>query len=118
MSVLSVQCTVSFHRKFFSKGNFWMDVPQTNKIVKYAMKPMHMKYNSAQFRSRRGLVGSVLAYKAKSQDSNPRSDIKTKYEKYFFSDFLSADFWQKLWASNTIAMKSFSNLSFGVDFKL
>ena len=24
------------------------------------------------------------------------SDIKTKYKKYFFSDFLSADFWQKL----------------------
>ena len=26
-----------------------------------------------------------------------RPDIKTKYEKYFFGDFLSADFWQKLW---------------------
>ena len=25
-----------------------------------------------------------------------RTDIKTKYEKYFFGDFLSADFWQKL----------------------
>ena len=25
------------------------------------------------------------------------TDIKTKYEKYFFGDFLSADFWQELW---------------------
>ena len=30
--------------------------------------------------------------------SYPRSAIKTKYKKkYFFGDFLSADFWQKLW---------------------
>ena len=37
-----------------------------------------------------------------------------KYEKkYFFGDFLSADFWQKL------AMKRFlKNMSFEVDFKL
>ena len=46
--------------------------------------------------SRRGLVGSVSAYQTKSQGSSPRPDIKTKYEKYFFGDFLSADFWQKL----------------------
>ena len=46
--------------------------------------------------SRRGLVGSVLAYWTKIQGSFPRPDIKTKYEKYFFGDFLSADFWQKL----------------------
>ena len=46
---------------------------------------------------RRGLVGSVLAYKTKSQGSSPRPDIKMKYEKYFFGDFLSPDFWQKLW---------------------
>ena len=39
--------------------------------------------------SRRGLVGSVLAYKTKSQGSSPRPDNKTKYEKYFFGDFLS-----------------------------
>ena len=50
----------------------------------------------------------------KIQGSSPRPDIKMKYEKYFFSDFLSADFWQI-----QIAMKSFSkNLSFEVDFKL
>ena len=37
-------------------------------------------------------------------------------KKYFFDDFLSADFWQKLW---NLLWKSFSkNLSFGVDFKL
>ena len=34
-----------------------------------------------------GLVGS---------GSSPRLDIKTKYKYYFFDDFLSADFWQKL----------------------
>ena len=45
---------------------------------------------------RRGPVGSELAYETKSQRSCPRSDIKTKYEKYFFGDILSADFWQKL----------------------
>ena len=28
--------------------------------------------------------------------SSPRPDSKTKYEKYFFGDFLSADYWQKL----------------------
>ena len=39
--------------------------------------------------SRRGLVRSVLAYLTKSQGSSPRPDIKTKYEKYFFGDFLS-----------------------------
>ena len=33
----------------------------------------------------------------RGQGSSPRPDIKTKYEKYFFGDFLSADFWQKLW---------------------
>ena len=44
--------------------------------------------------------------------------MKTKYEKYFFADFLSADFYQKLLRVNKIAMKMFSkNLSFGVDFK-
>ena len=47
--------------------------------------------------SHRGLIGSVLAYYTKSQGSSPRPDIKTKYEKYFFGDFLSPDFWQKLW---------------------
>ena len=51
------------------------------------------------FDSRRGLVGSVLAYSTKSQGSRPRPDIKTKYDKYFFGHFLLADFWQKLWES-------------------
>ena len=55
----------------------------------------------------------------KSQGSSSRPDIKTKYEKYFFGDFLSADFWQKLLRVNKIAMKSFSkNLTLGVNFKL
>ena len=36
------------------------------------------------------------------------SYIKTKYEKYFFGDFLSANFWQKLWEQIKIAMKTFS----------
>ena len=68
---------------------------------------------------RRGLIGSVLAYSTKSQGSSPKSDIKTKYKKYFFRDFLSADFWTETLKVNNIAMKSFSkNLSFGVDFKL
>ena len=35
--------------------------------------------------SRRGLAGSVLARH------------QNEYEKYFFGDLLSADFWQKLW---------------------
>ena len=40
------------------------------------------------------LVTSVMAY---NYYSHPRSDIskKMKYEKPFFDDFLSADFWQK-----------------------
>ena len=38
---------------------------------------------------RRGLVVSVLAYYTKSQGSSPRPEIKTKFEKYFFGDFLS-----------------------------
>ena len=39
-------------------------------------------------------------------------------EKYSFGDFLSADFWQKLWEWNKIAMKKFlKNLLFGVDVK-
>ena len=50
-------------------------------------------------RSRCGLVGSVLAYYTKGQGSRTRPDIKTKYEKYFLGDFISADFWQKLWES-------------------
>ena len=43
-----------------------------------------------------------------------RSGIKTKYEKkYFFGDFLSADFWQKP------ALKKFlKNLQLGVDVGL
>ena len=32
-----------------------------------------------------------------NQGSSPRPDIKTKFEKYFFGDFLSSDLWQKLW---------------------
>ena len=28
--------------------------------------------------------------------SSPRPVIKTNYQKYFFDNFLSADFWQKL----------------------
>ena len=54
-----------------------------------------------------------------SRDEKPGPDIKTKYEKDSFGDFLSADFWQKTLRVNKIAMKSFSKyLSFGVDFKL
>ena len=45
---------------------------------------------------RRGLVGNVLGYYTKRHGSSPRPDIKTKYKMYFFADFLSADFWQKL----------------------
>ena len=45
--------------------------------------------------------------------------VVSEYEKYFFGDFLSADFLAKTLRVNKIAMKSFSkNLSFGVDFKL
>ena len=40
-------------------------------------------------RSCRSLVGCVFT-------SSPWPDIKIKYKKYFFGDFLSADFWQKL----------------------
>ena len=39
-------------------------------------------FNEVTARSHRSLVGSVLA----------RADIKTKYKKNFFGDFLSADF--------------------------
>ena len=44
-----------------------------------------------------GLVGSVCwLIRRKVRVSSPRIDIKTKCEKYFFADVLSADFWQKL----------------------
>ena len=55
-----------------------------------------MSIQKDEYRSRRGLVGSVLGYWMKSQGSSQRPDIKTKYEKYFFCDIFSADFWQKL----------------------
>ena len=55
----------------------------------------------------------------KSLGSQPRSVIKNEIWKYFFVDHLSANFWQKLWEQNQIAMKKFfKNLSFGVDVKL
>ena len=45
--------------------------------------------------------------------------LKMKREKYFFGDFLSADFWQKTLSVNKPAMKKFlKNLSFGVGVKL
>ena len=49
--------------------------------------------------TRRSLVGNVLNYYTLSQGSSSMPAIKTKYKKYFFGDFLSAqDFlWQKLW---------------------
>ena len=45
---------------------------------------------------RRDLIGSLLAYQTKSQGSSRKRDTKTKYKKYFYGDFLSADVWQKL----------------------
>ena len=40
--------------------------------------------------SRRAVVGSVCwLIRRKNQGSSPRPDIKTKYLKYFFGDFLS-----------------------------
>ena len=55
----------------------------------------------------------------KTQGSSPRPDIKTKYEKYFFGDFLPLSrFLAKTLKVNKISMKNFSNLSFGVDFEL
>ena len=54
-----------------------------------------------------GLLGTKAWIRIPGQSS------KVKYEKFFFGDFLLADFWQKL------PGKSFSkNLSFGVDVKL
>ena len=38
---------------------------------------------------------------------DPRPDIKTKYEKYFFRDFLLADFWQKTLRVNKICHEKF-----------
>ena len=57
---------------------------------------MHIDIVKKVCRNRRGLVGSVLTYQAKSQGSRPWEDINTKYVKYFFGDFLSADYSQKL----------------------
>ena len=43
--------------------------------------------------------------------------IKRNHEKkYFFGDYISADFWQKLWI-NKITMKSFSILQYTRDSK-
>ena len=42
----------------------------------------------------RSLVDSLLA---QGNDAFPRSGFKTKYKKYFFGGYLSADFGQKLW---------------------
>ena len=70
------------------------------------------------FGSRRGLVGSVLAYYTKSQGSSPRPDIKTKYEKYFFGDFLLRRFLAKALRVNKIAMKSFSKKIFHLESSL
>ena len=47
------------------------------------------KIKKNQATSRRGLVGSVLAYQTKTQGSSPRPDIKSKYEKYFFGGFIN-----------------------------
>ena len=58
-------------------------------------------------RSRRALVGSVLAYQTKSQGSSSRSDIKTKYEKYFCGDFLSAKFLVKTLRSKSNCHENF-----------
>ena len=46
--------------------------------------------------------------------------IEKYNEKYFFGDYLSADFWKKNSESkNKPAMKKFpKNLSFGIDVKL
>ena len=44
------------------------------------------------------------------------SPTKRNMRKYFFSDFLSADFWQKLRRVNKPVMKSFpANLLFAVN---
>ena len=47
--------------------------------------------------SRRGLhTRRVGLLDANARDRIPGQSSKMKYEKYFFGDFLSADFWQKL----------------------
>ena len=108
---LNVQCCILIFTQYYNNMCFCCIIIKLNFV-------WNIVFNNGVW-SRRGLEGSVLAYSTKSQGSSPRPDIKMKYEKNFFGDFLSANFWQKLWESIKIAMKSFSkNLSFGVDFKL
>ena len=71
---------------FFQTGRTALD---RHKVSLRQCHMVHsMKYHGHNVgRARKGINLSLA----------PRPDIKTKYEKYFFGDFLSADFWQKLW---------------------
>ena len=50
-----------------------------------------------------------------TQGSIPKRNMQI----YFLENFISVDFWQKLWEQNKIPIKSFlKNRAFGIDFKL
>ena len=58
-------------------------------LLKFEIRQLLLIKRRLRKRSRRNLVDRVLAYQTYSQGSSPSPDIKTKYKKYFFGDFLS-----------------------------
>ena len=81
---------LAFHTTYVMCINFiheWRDLPNDRFFEK---RLLIYSQNICQFEV--AMVGSMLAYQMKNQGSNPRPDIVTKYEKYFFDDFLSSDF--------------------------
>ena len=56
------------------------------------------------------IVCWLISRKATVQNPGPASSTKQNLRKYFFIDFLSADFWHKILSVNKIVMKSFSKI--------
>ena len=86
---------------FMSKHSFFLKFKALQYVLKTYFDSLNISVNNlddmeSEVESRRGLVIRVLFYLTKSQGSSPRPYIKTKYEKYFYGDFLSADVWQNL----------------------
>ena len=81
----------------------------------------HLKiYNFIKQRSRRGLVGTVLAYYTKSQAWSPRPDIKNEIRKLFLRQFPVSRFLAKTLRAKLNCHERFlkKNLLFGVDFRV
>ena len=77
-------CSILIHIQKYQRGQL---IQNLEHIVRLSF-PFKNKPNG--LRSRRSLVGSVLA------GFEPQAGHKKKYKRYFFGDFPSADFWQKL----------------------